>query len=316
MNLFLAILGVVAVCAGIGVAIAMKNKKTNILIGIGVAVAGLAAVAYSCMVSVPAGHTGVVTTFGNVENYTLEAGLHYVMPWQEVVKMDNRVQKNTLDMSCFSSDIQEVSLSYTINYQIRKTDAMTIFRTIGENYYDVVIEPCISESVKVVTAHYTAESLISDRSRMAQEIEDELVVKLAAYNIELVGTSIENMDFTDAFEAAVEEKQVAEQNRLRAQTEADQRVIEAEADAHIQQINADAYAYEVTTRAAAEAEANRKIAESLTDPLINYTYASRWNGQMPFVTDGNTLIDMGNMMEMAENANPSTNPTTNSPAEP
>ena len=93
-------------------------------------------IVFSCYVSIPAGHTGVVTTFGSVENYTLEAGMHFKLPWQEVIKMDNRVQKSTQDMSCFSSDIQEVSMTYTVNYQISKQDAMTIYKTIGIGYYD------------------------------------------------------------------------------------------------------------------------------------------------------------------------------------
>ena len=255
------------------------------------ALVGVLVIVFSCYVSIPAGHTGVVPTFGSVENYTLEAGMHFKLPWQEVIKMDNRVQKSTQDMSCFSSDIQEVSMTYTVNYQISKQDAMTIYKTIGIGYYDTVIAPCITESVKIVTAQYTAEDLVSSRSLMASQIEEVLSKKLAAYNIELVGASIENMDFTDAFTDAVEAKQVAEQNKLRAETEAQQRVLEANAAAEIKRIEAEADAYELTTRAEAEAEANRKIAESLTEALIAYTYAENWNGELPtFMTgDGATL---------------------------
>ena len=177
----------------------------------------------------------------------LEAGMHFKLPWQEVIKMDNRVQKSTQDMSCFSSDIQEVSMTYTVNYQISKQDAMTIYKTIGIGYYDTVIAPCITESVKIVTAQYTAEDLVSSRSLMASQIEEVL-----SKNIELVGASIENMDFTDAFTDAVEAKQVAEQNKLRAETEAQQRVLEANAAAEIKRIEAEADAYELTTRAEAE----------------------------------------------------------------
>ena len=247
------------------------------------ALVGVLVIVFSCYVSIPAGHTGVVTTFGSVENYTLEAGMHFKLPWQEVIKMDNRVQKSTQDMSCFSSDIQEVSMTYTVNYQISKQDAMTIYKTIGIGYYDTVIAPCITESVKIVTAQYTAEDLVSSRSLMAAQIEE-------------VGASIENMDFTDAFTDAVEAKQVAEQNKLRAETEAQQRVLEANAAAEIKRIEAEADAYELTTRAEAEAEANRKIAESLTEALIAYTYAENWNGELPtFMTGDGTTLPMFDM---------------------
>ena len=102
----------------------------------------------SCVATVPTGHTGVVTTFGKVEDYTLDAGVHLVKPWQQVVKMDNRVQKQTVKLACFSSDIQEVNMAYTINYQIRKADAMTLYSSVGVAYYDTVVSPNIAEAVK------------------------------------------------------------------------------------------------------------------------------------------------------------------------
>ena len=250
------------------------------------AVVGAGLLALSCVTTVPTGHTGVVTTFGHVENFTLDAGVHMVKPWQQVVKMDNRVQKQTVKLACFSSDIQEVNMAYTINYQIRKADAMTLYSTVGVAYYDTVVSPNIAESVKVATARYTAEELVGMRDELANAIELILSEKLEQYNIEVVSTSIEDMDFTDAFTDAVEAKQVAQQNKLKAQTEAEQRVIEANAAAEVRKVQADAEAYEVLARAEAEAEANRKISESLTRDLIDYNYAQRWDGQLPQIVFG------------------------------
>ena len=249
-------------------------------------VAAAALIVLSCVTTVPTGHTGVVTTFGHVENYTLDAGVHMVKPWQQVVKMDNRVQKQTVKLACFSSDIQEVNMSYTINYQIRKADAMTLYSTVGVSYYDTVVAPNIAESVKVATARYTAEELVGMRDELANAIELILSEKLEQYNIEVVSTSIEDMDFTDAFTDAVEAKQVAQQNKLKAQTEAEQRVIEANAAAEVKKVQADAEAYEVLARAEAEAEANRKISESLTRDLIDYNYAQNWDGRLPSILSG------------------------------
>lgn len=271
------------------------------------------AVALACFQTVPTGHTGVVTTFGRVENTTLDSGVHFVLPWQQVVKMDNRVQKQTVELPCFSSDIQEVNLTYTINFQIKKSDAQNIYRTIGVDYYATVIQPCITESVKVVTARYTAEQLVGKRNELAASIEDDLADKLLAYNIELVSTSIENMDFTNAFTDAVEAKQVAQQNKLRAETEAEQKVIEAKAAAEVRKVNADAAAYELLAKAEAEAEANRKISESLTQALINYTYAQAWNGKLPTVmTNGESsmipVLDVNQFLPTTEAPEP-TEPT-------
>ena len=125
---------------------------------------------------------------------------------------------------------------------------------------------------------------------------------------------IENMDFTDVFTNAVEAKQVAQQNKLRAQTEAEQKVIEANAAAEIKKVEADAKAYEVRAnadavasellaKAEAEAEANVKIAESLTDPLIDYTYANSWNGELPRIisgSDGAVIVNAGDLIRGEE----------------
>ena len=101
----------VALFLGIAARISLKAKNKKTLaslatVATGIVVAGC--LFLSCIQTVPTGHTGVVTTFGKVENTTLDSGVHFVLPWQKVVKMDNRVQKATVTLACFSSDIQEV----------------------------------------------------------------------------------------------------------------------------------------------------------------------------------------------------------------
>jgi regulator of protease activity HflC (stomatin/prohibitin superfamily) len=253
----------------------------------------------SSFTSVPAGFTGVPVTFGKVADYTLDSGFHIKNPFTNVIKMDNRIQKHTVNMSAFSKDIQETAVVYTVNYQISKNDAMTIYRTIGKEYFDTVIAPNISEAVKTATAHYTAESLVNNRDKLAAEIEDILIELLAKYNIEIVGTSIEDLDFTDAFTNAVEAKQVAQQNKLKAETEQAQATMEeqakaersiivanaeaekakiaAQADLEVVKIQADAALY----AGEREANMNQRIAEALSSELINYYWIKQWNGELP-----------------------------------
>lgn len=308
--MFWFIIGIIALLVGIGVTIyqAVENGA-GAAVGTVVAtllIAGIL-IGISCMGWVPTGHTGVLTTFGKVEDGTLEAGLRAKAPWQSIVCMDNRVQKQTTDLVCFSSDIQEVSMKYTVNYRISSADAMTIYKTIGKDYYDNVVVPNVTEAVKTQVARYNAEALVSDRSALSTEIQEDLTLRLEEYNIIVVSASIEDMDFTDAFTDAVEAKQVAEQNKLRAETEAQQQIIEAnaaaeikkvnsEADAEAKKIAADAAAYEISVKAEAEAKANEQIAKSLTDELINYKYYETWNGELPYFygSDENTLIQMPN----------------------
>ena len=253
----------------------------------------------SMIVSIPTGHTGVVTTFGRVENTVLDAGIHSKSPWQKIVKMDNRVQKENVVLSCFSSDIQEVEVSYTVNYQIDKQNASNIYQTVGAAYYETIIEPSIAESVKVIVAQYTAENLVASRDVLASSIEDLLEKQLASYNIIVVGTAIEDIDFTSGFTAAVEAKQVAAQNKLRAQTEQEQATMEAQQQAERDKIQAQAAAEVAKIQAQAdlevtkiqadaaeyagqkEAAKNAAIAASISQDLLKYYYIEQWNGELP-----------------------------------
>lgn len=289
------ILGILALIVGgiVTVYQGMENGKgVATTAGIVTVVVVAILIGLSCMANVPTGHTGVLTTFGKVEDRTLEAGMNFKAPWQSVVKMDNRVQKQTTDLICFSSDIQEVSMKYTVNYQISAANAMTIYKTIGTDYYNNIIVPNITESVKTEVAKYSAEALVSDRSSLSKAIQENLTTRLETYNIIVVSASIEDMDFTDAFTDAVEAKQVAEQNKLKAQTEAEQKVIEAAAAADVKKTQADAEAYEIAVKAKAEAEANNELAASITQALIDYKYYDTWNGELPNVIGTETIIKM------------------------
>ena len=166
----LCIFSLIVLISGIIASIIVAKKPTakkHLYIPIIIAILGVGGIFLSCIVSVPTGHTGVVVTFGKVENYTFEAGVHIKLPYSDVINMDNRTQKGSEQMACFSSDIQEVSATYTLNYRIEKANAQNIYKTIGKDYYNTVVTPCIHESLKTVTANYTAEDIIGSRAKLA-----------------------------------------------------------------------------------------------------------------------------------------------------
>lgn len=268
-------------------------------------------IGFGVITSVPTGHTGILTTFGKVENVTLEAGVQFKLPWQEIVCMDNRTQKGTVEMKGFSKDIQEVSIKYSINYQINKQNAQNIYKSIGTDYYDRVMSPRIQETVKNVIANYDAEQLINSRDMLSGEITELLKEELSKYNIDVVSTAIEDLDFSDAFTNAVEEKAVAAQALLKAKTEQEQKTmeeeqkaarqkiqaeanaevakIEAEADREVLQIQADAAEY----AGQKDAAVNEALAKSLTDILIEYYKIQQWDGKLPETYlggDGSTVL--------------------------
>lgn len=237
-------------------------KKFSALVCIVGVLLGLLFTFFGCITSVSTGNTGVVTTFGKVENHTLEAGFHLKAPWHKVVKMDNRVQKATVTMTCFSADIQEVDMVYTVNYQIDKQNAQEIYKTVGKDYYSTIVEPSVFEAVKVATAKYTAEQLVQTRSSLAVDIEALLVESMQRYNINVSSTAIEDMDFTDVFTNAVEAKQVAEQNKKQAEIEQAQALAKAENDRKIAETNAKANAEVAKIQAEADMEVAKINADS------------------------------------------------------
>lgn len=262
------------------------------IIAAAVCAALVLALVLSCVRSVPTGYTGILTTFGRVEQSNLEAGMHIKAPWQKIVLMDNRVQKQTLDTQSFSSDIQQVDVRLTVTYHINKDAAALLYEKVGTRYYDNIIYPQLLENTKTVFAHYTAEGLVENRDALASQVTDLMRDDVEAYGIDVSTVAIENIDFSDRFTDAIEAKQVATQELQRAQTQQQQATLEtsaqaerqriaAQAEADVAKIAADAEAYAITARAEAEAGANEKIAASLTDALIDYTQAQKWNGQLP-----------------------------------
>lgn len=232
-----------------------------------------------CLVTVPTGYTGVVTVFGKVQDKTMEAGLHVIPPWYNIVKMDNRTQRAALETEAFSSDIQQVNVQISVNYCIDKETAEELYRTVGASYYENVVYPRVLECTKACFSQYTAESLVANRNVLSDTVAAKLAQDMKPYGIQITAVSIEDIDFTDAFTDAVEAKQVAEQNKLKAAIEQEQLTIEAEAAAKRAVLEAQSK-LEV---AKLEAEANAALEASFTDKLLQYYYIQAWNGVLPQV---------------------------------
>lgn len=262
----------------------------------------LAVLAGMCIRTVPTGYTGILTTFGRVEERTIDAGVHVIAPWQKIVKLDNRAQKVEIQTDAFSSDIQQVQVLASVNYSINQQTAHALYKTVGKNYYDNIVLPRILENIKAVFAQYSAENLIANRESLSEEIVATMREDMTEYGINIISISIEDIDFTDAFTDAVEAKQVAAQEKLTAETKQEQLTMEQEAQAQRDVIAAQAE-LEVTKIQAEsayyagekEAEMNKKIAESITPELVNYYYIKQWNGQLPTTMLGEDTSFMLNL---------------------
>lgn len=248
---------------------------------------------------VSAGHTGVVSTFGRVSENVLQEGFHFKAPWQKVTKMDNRIVKLEVSTDAFSKDLQTVSVCLAVNYRVDTNMSYSIIKNVGKHYEDVLITPTVNEVMKAIVSQYTAEQSITNRPLISDALLNGLNEKLESSGIHVSDINIIDFDFTDTYINAIEAKQVAEQARLKAQIEQDQKTMEKKAEAERKIIEAEA-ALEVSKIEAEavefagqkEAAANKVISESLTEQLIEYNKIQKWDGALPSIMGTDSVLAM------------------------
>lgn len=309
--MFLFILGILGFLVAIVAFIMGASMKEGgpIAVGVGALLISIVLVVVSCISSVPTGHTGILTTFGAVSENVLPNGVNFHAPWQNVVTMSNKEQTFTEKNVAFSKDLQEVTYTYTVKYSLNATSAPTIYKTVGADYFNILIKPQINNAVKAQFGQCEAENMTETRNEIQRAINDAVVSYAEEYGITLQ-MFLDDFDFTDAYTNAIEAKQVAEQEALRDKTQqemeterarqaAERTKIQAENDAAIRKINAEADADAARVKAQAdfevaqleadaiaykgmkEAEATKALAEAISEEIVAYEYAKNWSGNLP-----------------------------------
>ena len=237
-----------------------------------IVVAGLF-VAYNSFEVVGAGERGVVfSKFGGVQPGVLGEGLRFKIPFvQTVVPMDVRIQKSETDASASSKDLQTVHSRIALNYHIAPDQASQVYQQVGILFKERLIDPSVQEAVKAATAQFTAEELITRRAEVSGLIKDMLAERLVPRNIVVDEFNIVDFNFSEVFNQAIEAKQTAEQEALKAQRDLDRIRIEAE---------------QKVTEAQAEADAQRLQRETITETLLQLRAIEKWDGVLPQVTSG------------------------------
>jgi len=237
-------------------------------------------------VQIGAGERGIVQNFGAVQDVVLDEGIHFKIPIvQTVIPMDVKIQKIMTDAVSSSSDLQDVDLSVALNYHIIPDKANLVYQTIGVEFKERIIDPAIQEVMKAVSAKYTAEELITKRPSVSSEMQEALTSRLLASNISVDAFSIISFSFSQTFTDAIEAKQTAEQNALKAKRDLDRIKVEAE---------------QTIAAATAEAEALRLQKMNISPDLIelrkieaNLKAIEKWNGILPRVTGAGAIPFIG-----------------------
>ena len=275
--------------------------KTQSIIG-GVLTLVVVFLLVSSVVVVNSGHVGVVRTLGAVQMTPLDEGFHFKKPFlDQVEEIDIRLRKAENQATAASKDLQVVSTKVAVQYSLTGPVVPLTYQKIGrrEIVETTLVNPAIMESVKAVTAQYTAEELITKRAEVKIQIqqaidtfiEATLAQKEVVGALSLANVAITDFDFSAEFNRAIEDKVRAEQEALQAKNEKLRRVTQAEAAAAERTLAADAEAYQIEVASKARADAIRREAEALKDnpALIQLRIAEQWDGHLPQVSGGNAI---------------------------
>lgn len=284
-----------------------------------------------CIERVPTGYVGVVYNMsGGVDGEVLTQGWHLVSPTKKVTTYSIGLEQSYLssekigdssDDESFSiptSDGKTVRVNLEFSYRFDEDRVAETFTTFkgksGETIKDTFIKPKVMAWTQEVSANYPVTDIFGDkRTQINAELDVYLREKFDQYGIIIDTVNFTDISVDDETAAAIQKKVTAQQElelatieaetaQIQAQKDKEVARIAAEKDKEVAQIaaekaiiEAEAKAEAVLIAAEAEAEANKKIADSLTTELIEKIKYEQWNGEMPKVSGGTSIVDVGSI---------------------
>lgn len=246
-----------------------------------------AVVAFSSCTLIGPNERGVRYSFGKVSDDVLESGTHFWLPYFVGSKSVN-VKMTALEIKTNSGtkDQQEVTTQVVINTQIDPAKVVSLVREFGsEDGLDSTVNPLIHAAISAKVSKYSAEEVLTKREQLKMDIQNEIKSSLEKYPVIVHDVSIKDLQYSNEYARAIEQKQIAEQKAKQAEYE----TLKITQDAKSVVAQAEGAAKASLLKAKAEAEANQLKLRTLTKELIQYEAIQRWNGQLPQVNGGGTL---------------------------
>lgn len=311
MNVFLIILGIAGLIAGIILASysayqkseyntsaskGMKNlTRLCVVLGIIVFVAG-----FSFKI-VPTGYTGVRTTFGQVSEQTVPTGFNWKIPFAQSIKLVNNKQQDTEISAEVWGETSEKTPVFAsdiiVTYQVSGEKSAWIYANVSDGSKNLIDQNLVSSSVKSAMVELSVKD-VTNRSKIEPMVKDKLAASLnekyGENTITVLKVVINNMDFEESYNQAIAAKSIAQQTYEKQQIENETAIAKAEADKKVAITNAEAKAQATLIAAQAEADANKLLVESLTDAVLKSKFYEKWNGELPTVMgEGTVITDIG-----------------------
>lgn len=252
-------------------------------VGIGLGAIFFIVMLISGFYSIDPGHRGVLVTLGKVEQKSYVNGVGFKWPFiSSMVEMDVRTKKMSEKTSSYTSDVQTAEMEYTFTYDLNPENVHILYETVGQDYEAKKIVPVLNDVLKDVIGKWQAQDLVSNRDKARMDVVAGLQSRLDKRFFQNISFQFINVDYSDNFEKAIENKVIAEQraqeavnNTKRIKEEADQKVITAKAEAEAMQIKSEALAK------------NKGLTE--------YEAVLKWDGKLPQYMLGNSvpMINLG-----------------------
>lgn len=246
---------------------------------------------------IPAGHVGVVTWLGEVENRTLQPGAQFVVPiFESITEVETRVRAIPFEnLAAASTEYQDVFVTGTLNIHINNSGVNDLYQRVGLDYQDKIVVPFFATVLKEIMPEYGIDEILLKRNEIRVRVVEALNTKVSEYSIIVDDVALTQIAFSEAYTAAIEDKQVQEQRVLTERQILEQRRIQAEQAVVQARGEADA----AIERARGEAEANRLLTESLSEELIRYTAITQLSDKINIAlvpSDGGLILDVGGLV--------------------
>ena len=227
---------------------------------------------------IDAGNRGVKTVWGEVQDQSLSEGLYfYNFISNKIYEIDCKTQNISFQFDTYTKDVQQARINFSVNYSVDGNNAHTLFKEIGLNYESKVIQPKVIQAVKDVVGKWEADSLVANREKATEEILSMLSGSLSKNYILVQNVVIEDIEYSTQFEKAIEEKQIATQDAIKAKNKTKQ--VEEEAKQKV-----------LSAKAEAESMRIRSQALSQNQNLVAYEAVQKWNGVLPVNIYGSAPI--------------------------
>lgn len=252
----------------------LGDYRIGVITAIGVMVLFIIITFFASFKTIKSGEVGLRVRFGKIVDSSLSEGINFKIPYIESIKKVNiKVQKSELTIESSTKDMQIINTTIAVNYRVDSNKASHLYRTVGNNYDETILQPAIKESIKTAIAQYNAEEITTKRAEVSIDCLNAIQKKVEKYGIIVEDFNLTDFSFSDEYTKAIEQKQVAEQNLQKAKLDAERKVLEAEATK----------------------KANDMLKQSLTDELIAKQFIEKWDGKLPTTYAGGDILRMFNL---------------------